>query len=557
MSRSGLFAQGCVLWERALVASLGIGTRPRTSYLNDGSPADSGPVPGFVTGVSSLRSSPLPSTPRRLFSSSRFWRQLQNLSQHSAVRNADVASLPSVTSSVTGGAWLPFTVRLLQPHPTIPLPQLSRSMTTSPQSHNLPGPCGKRLAPGLDMPSGFAAHLFQPPRTPATLSYSSGAHRHGVRESETPSSSRKRLRADPPSNGDIYNTPYSAPMETPSIMRSDAGSPGPFVNTRYTCAGGLDTPGLAVAATYDNDINHRNDPHMNFRRRWSIASGDQEDTTVAAMGAAGNKRKKPASPNRGGGGWSDCLFTFVADTAGKVWEYARSSRLMGFYAGGGKGYTLQTSNDDNATSPTFRGHVRSSSSFDLSRTPVPGQYPLDEDDYAVRPSKRQHGESSSDSWIMVPRMSEDLRAPSPGLSKRRPPKVNIPRSTAARRPLIPVARRTSSVSSIGSPGLRPDSAASNRSRPHSRHTSGSTLSCPSPNKPHSPIPPEIQMLAAQRRKEDRKSAASMRKINDRLKDMIREGREALGTRIEVEDAMDEDMEDEGFAEGFFDVKEKW
>ncbi|EKG17198.1 hypothetical protein MPH_05576 [Macrophomina phaseolina MS6] len=296
---------------------------------------------------------------------------------------------------------------------------------------------------------------------------------------------------------------------------------------------------------------------MNFRRRWSIASGDQEDTSAAAMGAVGSKRTKPASPNRGGGGWGDCLFTFVADAAGKVWEYARSSNFMGFYAGGGKGYNLQSSNGDYAKSPPFRGHVRASSSFDLSRTPVPGQYPLEDDDYAVRPPKRQHGESSSDSWIMVPRMSEDVRSPSPGLSKRRPPKVSIPRSTATRRPLIPVARRTSSVSSIGSPGLRPDSAASNRSRPHSRHTSGSTLSFPSPNKPHSPIPPEIQMIAAQRRKEDRKSAASMRKINDRLKEMIREGREALGTKIEIEDAMDEDMEDEGFAEGFFDVKEQW
>lgn len=65
------------------------------------------------------------------------------------------------------------------------------------------------------------------------------------------------------------------------------------------------------------------------------------------------------------------------------------------------------------------------------------------------------------------------------------------------------------------------------------------------------------MIAAQRRKEERQTNASMRKLNDRLKAMIREGREALGTKIEVEETMDEDMEDEGFAEGFFEVKEKW
>ncbi|OJD28741.1 serine arginine repetitive matrix protein 1-like [Diplodia corticola] len=372
-------------------------------------------------------------------------------------------------------------------------------------------------------------------------------------------------------------------------MRSDAESPGPFVNTRYTCAGGLDTPGLAVAASYDNDINHRHDPHMNFRRRWSVASADQEDTTAAVMSPAAHTRKKPASPGRGGGGWSNCLFTFVADTAGKVWEYARSTGIVGFYAGEGKGYTLHTPPDDYAAPPTFRGHVRSSSSLDMSRTRVPGQYPLDEDEYAVRAPKRPLEDCGPDSWIMVPRIDEELRAASPGLSKRRPPKVNISRPTGPRRPLIPV-RRTCSISSLSSPGLRPesaasvrrpdsaasvrrpdsaasvrrpdsaasfrrpDSAASNRTRPHSV---GSAFTLSSPNTPHSPIPAEIQMLAAQRRREERQRNSSMRKINDRLKDMIREGREALGSRVEIEDAMDEDMEDEGFAEGCFDGREKW
>ncbi|KAL0257141.1 hypothetical protein SLS55_007951 [Diplodia seriata] len=308
------------------------------------------------------------------------------------------------------------------------------------------------------------------------------------------------------------------------------------------------------------------------------------------MSSAANKTKKPASPTRGGGGWSNCLFTFVADAAGKAWEYARSTGIIGFYAGGGKGYTLQTPTDNYGTTPTFSRHVRTSSSFDISRTPVPGQYPPDEEEYAVRAPKRQHEDSGPDSWIMVPRMDEELRAATPGLSKRRPPKVNISRPTGPRRPLIPVARRTSSISSLNSPGLRPesaasirrpdsaasvrrpdsaasirrsdsaasfrrpDSAASNRTRPHSM---GSAFTLPSPNTPHSPMTPEIQMLAAQRRREERQRNTSMRKINDRLKDMIREGREALGTRVEIEDAMDEDMEDEGFAEGCFDGREKW
>lgn len=475
-----------------------------------------------------------------------------------------VDPLRSVTPLVTGGAWLP-TVRILHSLHTVLYRKSSphtRSMTTPSQSYNMPGPCSQPLASALNMTSNFGAHLFQPPRTPAPHSYSSGAHSHGVKEGVQPSSSRKRLRADPPSNGDIYNSPYSASIETPSIMRSDADSPAPFVNTTYTCAGGLDTPGFAVAATYDTDIDHRNDPHMNFRRRWSTTSGDQEETAAADMVAAGSKRKKSASPNRGGGGWSNCLFTFVADAAGKVWEFARTSAFNGFYAGGGKGYTLQTPNqDENGVARPFRGHTRATSSFDIRRTPVPGQYPPEDDDYDARPVKRQHADPSVDSWIMVPRMDEELRAPTPGLSKRRPPRVSIsrPNTASTRRPLIPVSRRrTSSVSSVSSPGLRPDSAASSRSRPHSRHTSGSTLSIPSPSKLVAPVSPEVQIIQAQRRKEERQTNASMRKLNDRLKSMIREGREALGTKFEVEDAMDTDMEDEGFAEGMFDGKaETW
>jgi hypothetical protein len=65
-----------------------------------------------------------------------------------------------------------------------------------------------------------------------------------------------------------------------------------------------------------------------------------------------------------------------------------------------------------------------------------------------------------------------------------------------------------------------------------------------------------QFLAEQRRREIEEEK-EMRRFNKRLKDMIREGREALGTRVEVLDLDDDDdcgepgvESDEGLVDGF-------
>jgi len=50
----------------------------------------------------------------------------------------------------------------------------------------------------------------------------------------------------------------------------------------------------------------------------------------------------------------------------------------------------------------------------------------------------------------------------------------------------------------------------------------------------------------------------MRKLNQQLKAMIKQGKEALATKVEVQDdahdfTQDEQEEDEGFAEGDYDM----
>jgi hypothetical protein len=56
----------------------------------------------------------------------------------------------------------------------------------------------------------------------------------------------------------------------------------------------------------------------------------------------------------------------------------------------------------------------------------------------------------------------------------------------------------------------------------------------------SPVAKEARRWKAQKRKEEREADESIRRLDAQLKAMIREGKEALGTKIEV---LDDDMED--------------
>jgi hypothetical protein len=51
---------------------------------------------------------------------------------------------------------------------------------------------------------------------------------------------------------------------------------------------------------------------------------------------------------------------------------------------------------------------------------------------------------------------------------------------------------------------------------------------------------ETQRHVAKLRKQEREEDASIRRLNEQLKAMIREGKEALGTRVEVDDLSDLD-----------------
>ncbi|KAF2141454.1 uncharacterized protein K452DRAFT_288152 [Aplosporella prunicola CBS 121167] len=454
-------------------------------------------------------------------------------------------------------------------------------MTGSPQptksARSVPAR-GALLPQKLHPCQGARASIFQPPHTPTSISsappHGSPLRRTGTwDDATTPNLSRKRSRADPDSSSvNNLNTPYSASAngwttmaDVSTIMRSiDTTSPPPFVNTRYTCAGGLDTPGLKAAAIYDTEDDN---PYVDFRRRWSVTSHD--DNAISASTALGHgKRKRSQSTNDATSeGWGRFVFTLVGGVASKVWEFARNSTFRGFYAGGGQGYKMPRPNGLNRKSSTCSvwedvSTHHSPRGFDFSSNPVPGRFPQNElcrarEDSPQRPAKKQHTDMGA-SWVMVPRPTEDAKSSSTVRKTPQPngvPRFSRPRaSSGPRRSILPAPRR-SSTGQTGSPAVQTEKSAYStlpRSRAHSRTSINSNSSGKS-----TPLSPETQKWMAQRRREDQEANASMRKLNAQLRAMITQGRQALGTKIEIEDGEDEMMEDEGFAEGCIDQPMKW
>jgi hypothetical protein len=333
-------------------------------------------------------------------------------------------------------------------------------------------------------------------------------------------------------------------------MRSDCASPPPLVNTTYTLAGGMDTPTQAVESYFDR--NELNDLGVTRRRRATSTTRRSVETMEipAMLGGDRNGHGRPLSSPNGtpSQSWGRFVAGIVGGVAGKVWEFCRVGSFTGFYAGGGKGYNMERrpADADMMESPSIWEDVNQSHTsdrFERSATPIPGEYPVDDDIEwtASRPAKRQHTESGS-GWIMVSG-EPDLASPAP--VSRLPPRKKTTAaahgltrpSLSSRRSLVPVSRRSSGIAQSGSPAVhsgRPPLTPHKRSTPEFSPAQASPLS------------PEAVRYMQERRREERQADASIKRLNEQLKQMIQEGRQALGTKVEVVD--DVQMEDEGYFE---------
>ncbi len=275
-------------------------------------------------------------------------------------------------------------------------------------------------------------------------------------------------------------------------------------------------------------------------------------------------------------GWSTAVFNVLGGVAGKVWNFCTAGAFRGFSAGGGNNFQMKPAQQSLREETSSMYLVAEKDGQDLAEgrecTPIPGQF-SDEDyipDYIPRdhgtpprPAKklqRIQGEGGlKANWVLVsgtPR-SHDLspsRSPTRKTRATRSPDRRPPTATGrpvpsrvGRRPILPAAR-PSLTSFAGSPALHlngPASFASSRSP-------GST-----PVKGTPSLSPEAKMFAAKVRKREVEDDAMVKRLNQQMKALIREGKEALGTKVEVTDEVD-GLVDEGYEEGeCFGMKDSW
>jgi len=417
-------------------------------------------------------------------------------------------------------------------------------------------------------PAGRNAHIFHPPRSPASTT-------------TTPSfatatdyfSSGPRKRQRPGSSYGVEDTSSWSATTTPAWQQCPTPSDGSFVgagaeshsagwvNERYRLAGGHDTPSLMATAEMERmQLGSARD-----QRRWR---GEDGSGAAAAYGDSmpvsgplarernGIARTQSFYNSEPTSSWTGLAFTLV----GKVFSFG-TSVIRGFAAGGGKSYSFA----HEPGADFYPSHPEGCS------TPLPGSWQADdflgdfEQDNPHSPSSRppnKRRQTDRDQWIMVG--TPDLiteTSPRRKHSSTSIPRSNnnlLPRSTASRatsrRSLAPISRRPSShISQTGSPSTQPQpqppsldrraSFAPMRSRPSS---SSSNIHLPAAGVDGAYISPEATRYVKRRTKHDRRADAAMGQMSRRLTDLIRQGQEALGTKVSVEGEGEED--DEGFVD---------
>lgn len=430
------------------------------------------------------------------------------------------------------------------------------------------------LPPKLDIHAGAKSHIFQPPRTPSA---STSLHRSTAffwSDHANGTASRKRARQksyipEQPEVSSYYD--HDAWSPTASGLSSTLISPGvmspvPLVNTQYKLAGGLDTPGAAFESAIEQDDVYATSPDLTLRwgRGWDRSSGSSLDgyfpQLSPVLGREANGRSRLQNSQSSRAGWGKAVY----NVAGKVWDFCKMNAFRGFYAGGGQGYRMHTSPQLASSDPSNLEALKEKNnvfSMNGGITSLPGRFPEEDfiPDYMSqnhtsppRPAKkiqREKGEGDlRASWVMVGNVQASRESSPTRISTRKMPPAGSPGrrpvSRAGRRPILPASRPSTSFA--GSPGLRADRPASFAS-PRSPATSPMY---------ESPVSVKVQRHAARIRRRELEDDAHLKRLNKQLKAMIKEGKEALGTKFEVEDEAD-GMIDEGYAEGdYSDERDK-
>ncbi|KAI7447297.1 hypothetical protein KC336_g1009 [Hortaea werneckii] len=436
------------------------------------------------------------------------------------------------------------------------------------------------ISPGLTFGTypapGRNTHFFQPPTSPAstasTPSFATPASDHLSSGTRTQSRPTRSIQVGKKRGSQVGTATLDwQQCLTPSDGSYTAayGTSSVSVNEEYSLAGGLDTPGLQAMADMEqmqlgstgNDRRWRGD---SSRRAFS---GRVPSQTFLSRERNGAPMVQPSSDGEPGQSWAGMAFSLV----GKVFSFG-STVFRGFYAGGGKGYDMNQS--DNVWM-----------SQDGCSTPLPGAwrdefFDLDveqeETPLPERPPKKRR-QTDKEAWVMID--TPDVEgSPKRKVSGTGAPRLDAAQTTARippqgptqssharapasrasnRRSLAPIShrRQSSHVSNPGSPVQLAPPSTPDRRAIFAPMRSGSRPSSSSNNNLHaSYVSPEIERYMKRRDRHDRRADAAMGDMSRKLAELIKQGQAALGTKFEVEDDYHDDgvyETDEGY------VDEKW
>jgi hypothetical protein len=331
----------------------------------------------------------------------------------------------------------------------------------------------------------------------------------------------------------------------------DTKSPPPLAHDRYQLADG----GIDRSRTFGRQVGDYDDYFQLQKQRgqWSVPPTPHMGTKQLVMDGM------ETMPN-GTKPWT--ILGLVGGVAGKLFQFC-AVPFRGFQAGGGQKYTVHGQGEIAAKFGLQDGPFLSHSAGPV-QPPTPGTFP--QDDYGVRSVDSLDQECherprmtkrlrTADNWVVVGDDGEvEARPSTPRLSERRlpdqprsPSQIPRPASQASamtpslKRPsLIPVSRRSTMErrSFHGSAKVTPSHV---RQRSYSRLSYGSPAVLEEkPKKPSSPLPKESQRLINKVRREEMEEDERMRRMNSQMSAMLREAKEALGSRFEIEDEYDAD-----------------
>ncbi|EEH18230.1 hypothetical protein PABG_00793 [Paracoccidioides brasiliensis Pb03] len=321
-------------------------------------------------------------------------------------------------------------------------------------------------------------------------------------------------------------------------------------------------------------------------RRESTLSSQRDGMRVGGSSEGGGD---------GGRGWGSAVIKIVGGVAVKVWDFCWPGPFRGFYAGGGKGYEMPSEqrpplSSQASTMPRLvdagsRQNVSEkdgdfSSGDKRTDGPInlPGQFPAASIPNSQRYLHSVNHDELQGNWVLVRKGKSaweeealSLSSSSYTSARKMPPKsngiyhhpVSTPRRIAVgrlakRQSLIPMSSRPSSSYSSShhlynntNDTNNTDNNNNNNNHHHHhhhqnhRHHFSPKNASSSPFEPNrsrgptkqgcSPVSLEVQRYAAKAKRREREEDASIRRLNQQLKTMIKEGREALGTTIEIED----------------------